>query len=158
MPKVTQADIIARFKQVDFKSINLLTDKANIQGLFSEESLKPENSKPTTLDINTIYISPLIKKGLNPKIKTEVQSTEEQEEKQRVYRPGPFAKFYELNEGTLNKDEEVWYYKEAKEMIGPVSSYNMDKMVYFRNVQDETKVAFKSVDKFVKFKKIKSIL
>jgi hypothetical protein len=34
----------------------------------------------------------------------------------------------------------------------------MDKMVYFKSIQDETKVAFKSVDKFVKFKKIKSIL
>ena len=66
--------------------------------------------------------------------------------------------FYELNEGKLEKDEEVWYYKEHKEIFGPVSSYNMDKMVYFRNVQDDTKVAFKNVDKFVKFKKIKALL
>lgn len=34
----------------------------------------------------------------------------------------------------------------------------MDKMVYFRTVNEDTKVAFKSVDKFVKFKKIKSIV
>lgn len=34
----------------------------------------------------------------------------------------------------------------------------MDKMVYFKSVNDETKVAFKSVDKFVKFKKIKTIV
>lgn len=43
-------------------------------------------------------------------------------------------------------------------MIGPVSSYNMDKMVYFKTIQDDTKVAFETVDKFVKFKKIKSIV
>lgn len=34
----------------------------------------------------------------------------------------------------------------------------MDFMVYYKGIQDETKVAFKSVDKFVKFKKIKTIL
>lgn len=34
----------------------------------------------------------------------------------------------------------------------------MDKMVYFKSIQDETKVAYKSVDKFVKFKKIKSLV
>jgi hypothetical protein len=34
----------------------------------------------------------------------------------------------------------------------------MDKMVYYKKISDETKVAFKSVDKFVKFKKIKSIV
>ena len=42
--------------------------------------------------------------------------------------------------------------------MGPVSSYNMDKMVFFKNVSDETKVAFKTVDKFVKFKKIRAIV
>lgn len=42
--------------------------------------------------------------------------------------------------------------------MGPVSSYNMDKMAYYKTIENETKVAFKSVDKFVKFKKIKSIL
>lgn len=52
----------------------------------------------------------------------------------------------------------MWYYKEHKEIFGPVSSYNMDKMVFFRTIQDDTKVAFKNVDKFVKFKKIKAIL
>lgn len=34
----------------------------------------------------------------------------------------------------------------------------MDKMVYFKSINDDTKVAFKSVDKFVKFKKIKTIV
>jgi hypothetical protein len=63
-----------------------------------------------------------------------------------------------MNEGELKKDEQVWYYKDNKEIVGPVSSYNMDKMVYFRTVNEDTKVAFKSVDKFVKFKKIKSIV
>lgn len=33
------------------------------------------------------------------------------EERQKVYRPGPFAQFYELNEGKLVKEEPVWYYK-----------------------------------------------
>lgn len=59
---------------------------------------------------------------------------------------------------TFKKDEPVWYYKDNKEIVGPVSSYNMDKKVYFRTIQEETKVAFKSIDKFVKFKKIKSIV
>jgi hypothetical protein len=52
----------------------------------------------------------------------------------------------------------VWYYKNQKDIIGPVSSYNMDKMAYYKNVDDETKVAFKSVDKFVKFSKIRKIV
>lgn len=52
----------------------------------------------------------------------------------------------------------MWYYKEGKQIVGPVSSYNMDKMVYFKTVQDDTKVAYKSVDKFVKFKKIKGLV
>ena len=34
----------------------------------------------------------------------------------------------------------------------------MDKMVYFKSIQDDTKVGFRSVDKFVKFKKVKSIV
>ena len=66
--------------------------------------------------------------------------------------------FYELNENNLDKDAQAWYYKEHKDIIGPVSSYNMDKMVYYKNVDDETRVAYKSVDKFVKFSKIKKIL
>lgn len=52
----------------------------------------------------------------------------------------------------------MWYYKEQKDIIGPVSSYNMDKMAYYKNVDDETKVAFKSVEKFVKFSKIKKVV
>lgn len=156
MAQVTQADILSRFKPVDLKSVKLLTDVINIKGLLVEESLKPETLKPSEVDVNSIYIAPTAKKTLGVK-KTETQG-DDQEEKQKVYRPGPFALFYELNENKLEKDVEAWYYKEAKEIIGPVSSYNMDKMVYFRTIQDETKVAFKSVDKFVKFKKIKSIL
>jgi len=58
----------------------------------------------------------------------------------------------------LNRDAEVWFYKEHKNIVGPVSSYNMDKMVYFKKVDDETRVAFKAIDKFVKFGKIKKIL
>ena len=34
----------------------------------------------------------------------------------------------------------------------------MDKMAYYKNLDDETKVAFKSVDKFVKFSKIKKVV
>ena len=80
------------------------------------------------------------------------------EEKEKVYRPGPFALFYEMNEGELDKEKEVWYYKEKKDIIGPVSSYNMDKMVYFKTVQEDTRVAFKTIDKFVKFGKIRNIV
>jgi hypothetical protein len=53
---------------------------------------------------------------------------------------------------------EVWYYKEHKDIVGPVSSYNMDKMVYYKKIEEETRVAFKSVDKFVKFGKILKIV
>jgi hypothetical protein len=34
----------------------------------------------------------------------------------------------------------------------------MDKMVYYHKVNDDTRVAFQSVDKFVKFAKIIKIL
>lgn len=34
----------------------------------------------------------------------------------------------------------------------------MDKMVWFKTIQEDTKVAFKTVDKFVKFSKIKNIV
>ena len=63
-----------------------------------------------------------------------------------------------MNEKKLDKDAEVWYYKEEKDIIGPVSSYNMDKMAYYKNIKDDTKVAYKSVDKFVKFSKIKKVV
>lgn len=80
------------------------------------------------------------------------------EEKKKNYKPGPFALFYEINEGALDKDAEVWYYKEHKDIVGPVSSYNMDKMVYYHKVDEDTRVAFKSVEKFVKFGKIRKIV
>jgi hypothetical protein len=75
-----------------------------------------------------------------------------------VYKAGSFALFYELNENKLDKDAEVWYYKEEKDIIGPVSSYNMDKMAYYKNITDETKVAYKAVEKFVKFSKIRKVV
>ena len=34
----------------------------------------------------------------------------------------------------------------------------MDKMVWFKTVTDDTKVAFQSIDKFVKFGKIRAIV
>ena len=34
----------------------------------------------------------------------------------------------------------------------------MDKMVFFKKVDDDTRVVFKTVDKFVKFGKIKKIV
>ena len=87
------------------------------------------------------------------------EEKKETEEKHKAnYRPGPFALFYQLNEGQLDKSANVWYYKQNKEIIGPVSSYNMDKLVYYHKVEEDTRVAFKSVDKFVKFGKIKKIL
>ena len=52
----------------------------------------------------------------------------------------------------------MWYYKDGKEIIGPVSSYNMDIMVFHKNVVDDTRVAMRSVEKFVKFAKIKKIV
>ena len=52
----------------------------------------------------------------------------------------------------------MWYYKEHKDIIGPVSSYNMDKLVYYKQISDETKVAYENVDKFKKFVKIRKII
>jgi hypothetical protein len=34
----------------------------------------------------------------------------------------------------------------------------MDKMVYYQKIDEETRVAFQSVDKFVKFAKIRKIV
>ena len=163
MAKFGQGDLLARFKKVDAGSLTLHTPADQLKGLFTEASREPENIKPAELDPNSIYIVPNTEIKKKKPSQTHVKlgkhdSQEDHEERQKVYRPGPFAQFYELNEKKLEKDEPVWYYKEHKEIVGPVSSYNMDKMVYFRTVQDDTKVAFKSVDKFVKFKKIKNIL
>lgn len=58
----------------------------------------------------------------------------------------------------MEKDNEVWYYKDGKDIVGPVSSYNMDKMVYYHKLDEETRVAFRSLDKFVKFSKIRKIV
>ena len=63
-----------------------------------------------------------------------------------------------MNEESFDKDAEAWYYKDGKQIIGPVSSYNMDKMVYHHTITGETRVAFKSIDKFVKFSKIEKVI
>lgn len=34
----------------------------------------------------------------------------------------------------------------------------MDRMVYYKNIDDDTKVAFKTVDKFHKFGKLRKII
>ena len=34
----------------------------------------------------------------------------------------------------------------------------MDKMVFYKKVDDDTRVAFKTIDKFVKFGKIKKVV
>lgn len=34
----------------------------------------------------------------------------------------------------------------------------MDKMVWFKTITDDTKVAYQTIDKFVKFGKIKAII
>lgn len=119
-------------------------------------------------DPNDFYIEP--KNEIKKKTSTETrhkqvlligkaeEKKEEIEEKKKNYKPGPFALFYELNEGVLDKEAESWYYKEHKDIIGPVSSYNMDKLVYYKKIDDDTRVAFKGVDKFVKFSKIRKIL
>lgn len=75
-----------------------------------------------------------------------------------MYRKGPLAKFYILNESTLDKDAPVWYYKEGKQILGPISCYNMDKMVYFKTITNETRIAYKNIEKFVKFEKILKIV
>ena len=41
-----------------------------------------------------------------------------------------------MNEQNLDKDAAAWYYKDHKDIIGPVSSYNMDKMVYYKKIDD----------------------
>ena len=52
----------------------------------------------------------------------------------------------------------MWYYKEHQDIIGPVSSYNMDKLVYYKQINGETKVVFENVDKFKRFSKVRKIV
>lgn len=73
-------------------------------------------------DPNSIYIAhthDAKKKKAMPAVKigkhdSHHKEGEEHEERQKVYKPGPFALFYKLNEGSLKKDDTVWYYKEFK--------------------------------------------
>lgn len=167
--KIAYSELVARFKPVPLEGLVTLTPMIEIDELIREESLEPENLCENIYDPNDFYVEP----RNEPKKKTSAteakqkqvlligkseEKKEVEEERKKNYKPGPFALFYELNEGKLEKDVEAWYYKEHKEIIGPVSSYNMDKLVYYRKVDEDTRVAFKSIDKFVKFGKIKKIL
>jgi len=170
MASIGFSELLARFEVFPRKDLKFLTPIIQIEGLFSDESQQPENLSENLYDPNDFYIEPKPEgKKKNPTESKQKQilligKPEEQkesqvsEEKKKNYKPGPFALFYELNEGTLNKDAEVWYYKEGKDIVGPVSSYNMDKMVYYHKIEDETRVAFQSVEKFVKFAKINKIV
>jgi hypothetical protein len=167
MPKTKygQTELLSRFAKVELQKVRLETEAEKLRGLLSEGSLEPENRKPAEHDPNSVYIATHEPRKKKPQPAAKAAKPEaphgpgeEPKERQRVYKAGPFALFYQLNEGGLNKDDEVWYYKDFKEIVGPVSSYNMDKMVYFKTIHDDTKVAFKSVDKFVRYKKIKSIV
>jgi hypothetical protein len=76
-------------------------------------------------------------------------------------RKGPFVLFYEIEqEGGKRVDwnDEIWYYKKEKEVFGPVSSYNMDKLYVAGEVQEDTRVAFKELDKFIKLSKIITVV
>lgn len=166
MTSIGYSELLARFQPVPRKDLKFLTPIIQIEGLFTEDTQTPENLAENLHDPNDFYIEP------KPEAKKKAEGKQKQilligkpedrkelgEEKKKNYKPGPFALFYELNEGTLDKDAEVWYYKEGKDIVGPVSSYNMDKMVYYHKIEDDTRVAFKSVDKFVKFAKINKIV
>lgn len=129
-----------------------------------KEPLKPANRDEADFDSNLVLITKNSKKekhGKDHPFRKESKGTEEKakhhdEERKKVYTKGYFAKFYEFSEGTLDKEDKVWYYKLNKDIIGPVSCYDMDKMAYYKTITDDTKVAFKSLEKFVKFGKIKS--
>ena len=73
--------------------------------MFTEESQEPESFSENVHDVNELYIDPK-----EPKKKTSEQKQviitgkgEKEEEKKKVYKPGPFAKFYQLNNGALDK-------------------------------------------------------
>lgn len=168
MASIGYSELLARFEVVPRKDLKFLTPLPQIEGLFAEDSQQPENLSENLYDPNDFYIEPKPDSKKKNSIETKqvllIGKPEDRkdlpvsEEKKKNYKPGPFALFYELNEGTLDKDTEVWYYKEGKDIVGPVSSYNMDKMVYYHKIDDDTRVAFQSVDKFVKFAKIAKIV
>ena len=155
------ADLVKRFEKRPRKGLALLSPLAKLDELFSEDTQEPENYQENIYEPNDYYIEP---KELKKKTSEQKQvilagkfEEKKEEERKKNYRPGPFAKFYQLSEGALDKDREVWFYKEHKDIIGPVSSYNMDKLVYYKQVNDDTKVAFLTVEKFKKFGKIRKI-
>lgn len=159
------SQLLTRFEKKSRGELKFLVPVAQIEDLFEEDTHQPENLSEYLWDPNDLYIQPQPDKKKKSKEESKQilligkpEQKKDNEEKKKNYKPGPFALFYELNEGTLNKDELVWFYKQHKQIVGPVSSYNMDKMVFYHQIEEQTRVAFKTVDKFVKFGKIKKIV
>ena len=140
MNSFENADLVNRFHKKPRKDLKFISINAKIEDLFSAETQEPENNNEFIYEANDIYIEPkeLKKKTTEQKqiILTGKVEEKKEEERKKNYKPGPFAKFYQLNEGTLDKEKEIWYYKEHKDIIGPVSSYNMDKLVYYKQIND----------------------
>lgn len=56
MPKISQSDILSRFKKVELSSVQLDVDYKSVEGLFTLTSLQPENFKPAEHDPNDIFV------------------------------------------------------------------------------------------------------
>jgi len=135
------ADLLTRFDKKPRKNLQFLTVLVKLEDLFTEDSREPENNNEFIYEPNDIYIEPKELKKKNTENKQFImigknEEKKEQEVKVKNYKPGPFALFYQMNEGHLDKEKEVWYYKEHKDIVGPVSSYNMDKLVYYKQIND----------------------
>ena len=154
------SDLYKQHQKIERKNLKFLSEIAKLEELFTADSQEPEGFKQNNYEVNESYIEP---KDLKKKTSEQKQiilsgKGDKQVKKEKVYVAGPFAKFYQLSNGTLDEHKEIWYYKEHKDIIGPVSSYNMDKLVYYKQITDETKVAYENVDKFKKFGKIRKIV
>lgn len=62
MAKVGQADLLARYRKVNFDTLQFLTSPEKLKNLFTEASIEPENSKQAEFDSNDIFVSPLVAK------------------------------------------------------------------------------------------------
>ncbi|KAM3129562.1 hypothetical protein pb186bvf_018313 [Paramecium bursaria] len=135
-------------KLLEFQPVKESSDIAAIRKIylayFSTDFLKPTtlNTQPLQIDPKEVFIEiPPEKQGIHPQI------TRRQ---QKIFQQSGFC------DDILKP---VWYYKDEKnQAFGPINSKQMD---YFLNkgvINVQTRVAFQTLDKFVKVEKIVAIV
>ena len=101
MNSFENADLVSRFHKKPRKDLKFLSIHAKIEDLFSADTQEPENNNEFIYEANDIYIEPkeLKKKTSEQKqiILTGKVEEKKEEERKKNYKPGPFAKFYQLN-------------------------------------------------------------